>query len=711
MKVTKVTRINAIPSIYEFADFRLDTVARVLRRGEKAVALTGREFDTLVALVQRAGEPMSRAELLAAIWGETYVSDDNLRKQISTLRQKLGKDATGNDYIVTVPNRGYQLAVGVMRRSANGSELLPAESVDPSLTEVQPIRRPRLVIAAVALGIALLLTGVVAGVFRVRTPAGGPRVGRLLAVETSDTRHPKVLQLGQNPDYLEISRDGKWVFALAERSRRLSVIHTDDDKVSGIDLPQEGGAFTLSPDGLIYIASMVDGFLEIRPSLKTGVAESKRVQTGGRVWNMAMTPNGRKLYLAMGMSGVKRYSPESGELVTISDRVCPEHLALDPAGTRLYVAYQCGGPQGRSGHDSVEVFDTATETSLGIIHGLPLVGQNPAVSPDGTLLALDGYDACLNPEYDHEGCPAGATRVLHLVRAADRQLLRTVTYDRKIEGPARFLDSSRFLMFGPTLTVFDAARFAKLEEFAFGAFVRNAVFTPDGKRAYVGILNGSVAVLNLESASCQPPSLGLEMLFTGDGVFDNGTDTDRLAVHGHPSFVSGRLGQAFSFDGSTSLSLTSLGHKSGLPRDDFTIALYARPGQHHEDEVLLDWRDYHPDRSIRLSRSVDGRFVFHFRPDGAELQSSGDAQPGTWYHIMVTKAGSEARLYVDGVLNSEAPVGNTPQLGGPFSLGSDTSGAHGFTGELDELTFYRRAMGPEEVRAFFVSRESSPCRM
>src|ERR1017187_722046 len=95
--------------IYEFGSFRISAVTRALQRDGVEIPLTGREFDTLWALVQRPGVPLSWTVFSLEVWKDANVTENNLRKQISSLRRKLGPDSNGNDYILTIPNQGYQL--------------------------------------------------------------------------------------------------------------------------------------------------------------------------------------------------------------------------------------------------------------------------------------------------------------------------------------------------------------------------------------------------------------------------------------------------------------------------------------------------------------------------------------------------------------------------------------------------------------------------
>ncbi|HEX8091020.1 MAG TPA: winged helix-turn-helix domain-containing protein, partial [Blastocatellia bacterium] len=97
----------------EFGPFRLDPVNRLLIRDGKIVPLKPKVFDTLLVLVQQAGQVLGKAELMERIWPDTSVEENNLTQNISALRKILGKDSSGQDYIKTIPKRGYCFTASV----------------------------------------------------------------------------------------------------------------------------------------------------------------------------------------------------------------------------------------------------------------------------------------------------------------------------------------------------------------------------------------------------------------------------------------------------------------------------------------------------------------------------------------------------------------------------------------------------------------------
>jgi DNA-binding winged helix-turn-helix (wHTH) protein/tetratricopeptide (TPR) repeat protein len=119
--------MNTDPKVvYEFGPFRMDPDKQVLLRDGQLIAVTPKGFETLLVLVRRGREVVSKEELLKEIWPDSFVEEANLSQHIFKLRKALGDTLEGERYIVTLPGRGYRFAVPV-RTITEGGEVLIAQ--------------------------------------------------------------------------------------------------------------------------------------------------------------------------------------------------------------------------------------------------------------------------------------------------------------------------------------------------------------------------------------------------------------------------------------------------------------------------------------------------------------------------------------------------------------------------------------------------------
>jgi DNA-binding winged helix-turn-helix (wHTH) protein/TolB-like protein/tetratricopeptide (TPR) repeat protein len=167
---------------YAFGPFLLDTARHLLTRQGEPVPLTPKSYDTLLALVEQGGNLMSKDELMQAVWPDHSVEEANLTQQISTIRKALGDSGERNQYIVTVPARGYRFAVPVRAWSD--------EAVQSTPPAVVPVWR-RWTLRAL---IPILAVAVIAAIFL----AMRPRAPKSLAILPFQnlTRDPNLSYLG-----------------------------------------------------------------------------------------------------------------------------------------------------------------------------------------------------------------------------------------------------------------------------------------------------------------------------------------------------------------------------------------------------------------------------------------------------------------------------------------------------------------------------------
>jgi TolB-like protein/DNA-binding winged helix-turn-helix (wHTH) protein/Tfp pilus assembly protein PilF len=149
---------------YAFGEFCLDAKNRVLRLGEKPIALTPKAFEVLLLLIQQSGQVVSKDELMRTIWPDSFVEESNLTQTVFMLRRALGETAVQR-YILTVQGRGYRFAAEVKEVSGSAGPA-PGTSTPSLLTEVSQPKPTRyhwskkvwLVTGAVLLVLAAAMT-------------------------------------------------------------------------------------------------------------------------------------------------------------------------------------------------------------------------------------------------------------------------------------------------------------------------------------------------------------------------------------------------------------------------------------------------------------------------------------------------------------------------------------------------------------------------
>jgi predicted ATPase len=96
-----------------FHAFRLDTTNQCLWRGDERVPLAPKAFDLLRYLVEHGDRLVTQEEILEALWTDTYVNPEVVKKYILGIRKVLGDRHKKPEFIRTFPKRGYQFIAPV----------------------------------------------------------------------------------------------------------------------------------------------------------------------------------------------------------------------------------------------------------------------------------------------------------------------------------------------------------------------------------------------------------------------------------------------------------------------------------------------------------------------------------------------------------------------------------------------------------------------
>jgi DNA-binding winged helix-turn-helix (wHTH) protein/tetratricopeptide (TPR) repeat protein len=275
--------------IFEFRGFRVDALARTLRREDEVVTLNRRAFDVLLYLVQNPGKVVARDELLRNIWPDTFVDENSLAQSISALRRALDERPGDNSYIVTLPGRGYQFVARVQAVSqtnlavlpdtpsaaspGSGGLILQQETIRTSVIreEEQPLSLPasrnRLVAGLIAVFVVAGISGGAIYVwkqFRGAPPATNPMVAAPTATPSMARRSVAVLgfhNLSGRPEEAWLSTAlTEMLTTELEAGEKLRLVSGEDVARTKLDLPL-ADAGSLSRDTLARLHKNLDSDL------------------------------------------------------------------------------------------------------------------------------------------------------------------------------------------------------------------------------------------------------------------------------------------------------------------------------------------------------------------------------------------------------------------------------------------------------------------
>jgi len=261
--------------IYRFDDFVVDPANRLCLQGDRALPITGKAFEILLAFLENPGRLMEKDELLERVWTGEFVEEGNLARNVSTLRKALGDTGKNHKYILTVQGRGYRFVADVQAdkfsRISDSTQELPLEDADEfpggyyGLPETDDRYRSRLVTELVRrpllVSVAMFcLLG--AAVVSFRLAAYRPLARELVTFE-----HLQKSRLTQDGDVFEpeISPDGQYLafVRIKNNESALCLRQIATGSVLELEPPRSGiryWALAFSPDDhfLYYILKEKD---------------------------------------------------------------------------------------------------------------------------------------------------------------------------------------------------------------------------------------------------------------------------------------------------------------------------------------------------------------------------------------------------------------------------------------------------------------------
>jgi eukaryotic-like serine/threonine-protein kinase len=393
-----------------FGPFEFDVANRLLYREGSELWLPPRAVGVLGCLLARAGQVVSKQDLLDEVWKDANVTETSLTEAISLLRQTLRDDPQRPTYIQTIPRRGYRFVAEA--QDAAGLLLSPP----PARSEVEQVEAVwpawlSWVLLLVSLG-ALLIVSITVS----RQPALRVRPIVRFALDL-----PAGLTLDPTAP-LALARNGQRVAFAATRGdgvRQLFVRDLDQLEPTALSDTNNAVAPFFSPDGR-WVGFFADGKL-------------------------------KKLPLADAEPGAPHI------VISLGDAPHPFGATWTDDGTIVFAGSWSGGLQRVSADGGVPTPLTTPDASTGEVRH-----AWPDLVPESNAVVFAGLPASGTPE-------ASRIAVVSLATGEVRTLIDAATFPRFLStGHLLFardhaifaapVDASTFELLGPTIPVLDNVR-------------------------------------------------------------------------------------------------------------------------------------------------------------------------------------------------------------------------------------------------------------
>src|SRR2546430_16688006 len=125
-----------------FGPFRIDQQRQEVTRNGTRLKLQGKVYQTLLTLLEKPGEVVTREELRARLWpADTHVNyDANVNTTVNKLRMALGDSSDKPQYVETIPRKGYSLLVQPEISNRVGNSHLPQNGTSGQEADVSAPR-------------------------------------------------------------------------------------------------------------------------------------------------------------------------------------------------------------------------------------------------------------------------------------------------------------------------------------------------------------------------------------------------------------------------------------------------------------------------------------------------------------------------------------------------------------------------------------------
>jgi TolB-like protein/DNA-binding winged helix-turn-helix (wHTH) protein/Tfp pilus assembly protein PilF len=234
-----------VDGTFRIGSWLIEPSLNTVSRNGASVHLAPKVMGVLLCLAQHAGEPVSKEDLLQAVWPDTFVGDDVLKVSVSELRRVLEDDAREPTIIQTISKRGYRLVAPVKWAKEVQESEAEAKEARGAVVNTRKVWLGAL--AVISAAVLLVLLGANAGKLRARIAGrvDAPQIHSLAVLPL------RSLSSDPNQEYFSDGTTDALITDLAQISSLKVISHTStlqykDTKKSLPEIARE-----LNADGII----------------------------------------------------------------------------------------------------------------------------------------------------------------------------------------------------------------------------------------------------------------------------------------------------------------------------------------------------------------------------------------------------------------------------------------------------------------------------
>ena len=503
---------------------------------------------------------------------------------------------------------------------------------------------------------------------------------------------------GTGPFSIAADPLGRFVYAANETSGTISVYSIN--QATGAltaGTPVAAGKAINSPSGLtvhpsgkfLYTVKATPnntiGLYSIDQSTG-GLTVGPEYTAGARIYSVAVDPSGRFLYAANADGNtisVFAISQSDGTLTAGATASgggmnIPDFVTVDPSGRFVYVANYSAG---------ISVF-TINQTNGALTAGTPVAA---GTQPFFIALAPSGKFAYVANQADN-------TISVFSIDQTTGALTAGTSVSSEASPTSVSVDPSGKFLFAANMAA------NKVSAYTIDQTTGALTALITGNPFAAGISPNSITTTTGAAKLPIAAPSGLVGWWKGEGNANDQLGINIGAVNGGTTYVTGKVGQAFSFDGTTGYitvpSSSSLDPTVAASMDAWVYFNQLPSAANH---IMHIAGKSGSGTDLDLQAESDNKIHFYVAA-GSSVTSVTTVQAGVWYHVAATyTANSQIKIYINGVLENTASISVMRGTNGyPFAIGA--SGywpSRYFNGKIDEIRLFNSALTASQIQSIY----------